>query len=99
MRHFLFFLAAVFVIVFLAHVNRGTAPSEVSGKPVLRVFGYGSFVSRWGPGPELKKLFETTCNCLVEFIEGSDSGILLQRLRIEGESLGAVSYTHLTLPT
>lgn len=56
---------------------------------MIRVFGYASFTGRWGPGPLLKEQFEKTCKCKVEFIEGSDSGILLQRLKIEGESLGA----------
>lgn len=56
---------------------------------IFRVFGYSSFTGSYGPGPDLKKNFEKECQCKVEFVEGSDSGILLQRLTIEGESLGA----------
>ena len=89
MRHFIFFLAVIFLALFLAVLNRTDTRSANGNLPTLRVFGYSSFTGRWGPGPLLKEAFEKSCKCKVEFIEGSDSGILLQRLRIEGESLGA----------
>lgn len=89
MRHFILFLAVVFLGLFLAVLNKNDAAKTVSSEPVVRIFGYTSFVGRFGPGPELKAMFEKDCKCRVEFIEGSDSGILLQRLKIEGESLGA----------
>lgn len=89
MKNFIIFIAVVFLGLFLAVLNR-TDQSLTSGSvPTLRVFGYASFTGRWGPGPLLKAQFEKDCKCKVEFIEGSDSGILLQRLKIEGESLGA----------
>lgn len=89
MKNFIIFIAVVFLGLFLAVLNR-TDQSLTSGSlPTLRVFGYSSFTGRWGPGPLLKAQFEKDCKCKVEFIEGSDSGILLQRLKIEGESLGA----------
>lgn len=88
MKHFIFFLIIVFSGLFLAVLNK-TENSTANTLPTLRVFGYASFTGRWGPGPQLKEMFEKTCNCKVDFIEGSDSGILLQRLKIEGESLGA----------
>lgn len=89
MKHFISFVLIVFVGLFLAVINKNdeTKPQEI--KPVLRVFGYSSFIGQWGPGPHLKALFEKDCNCQVEYIEGADSGILLQRLKIEGASLGA----------
>ncbi len=89
MKHFIFFVAAVFLGLFLAVLNKNQQGQVASAVPVLRVFGYASFTGRFGPGPILKEQFEKTCQCKVEFIEGSDSGILLQRLKIEGESLGA----------
>lgn len=89
MRHFILFIAVIFLGLFLAVLNRTDQASITGGAPTLRVFGYSSFTGRWGPGPLLKEAFEKHCKCKVEFIEGSDSGILLQRLRIEGESLGA----------
>ncbi|UOE99875.1 thiamine ABC transporter substrate-binding protein [Bdellovibrio reynosensis] len=89
MKHFIFFIAVIFLGLFLAVLNKNEQSTITSTVPTLRVFGYASFTGRWGPGPLLKEQFEKTCKCKVEFIEGSDSGILLQRLKIEGESLGA----------
>ncbi|WII70722.1 thiamine ABC transporter substrate-binding protein [Bdellovibrio sp. 22V] len=89
MKHFIFFIAVVFLGLFLAVLNKNEQGATSSSLPTLRVFGYASFTGRWGPGPLLKEEFEKSCKCKVEFIEGSDSGILLQRLKIEGESLGA----------
>lgn len=89
MKHFILFLAVIFSGLFFAFLHKTEQGSSANSVPTLRVFGYASFTGRWGPGPALKELFEKNCNCKVEFIEGSDSGILLQRLKIEGESLGA----------
>lgn len=89
MKHFIFFIAVVFLGLFWAVLNKNQPESSASSVPTVRIFGYASFTGRWGPGPLLKEVFEKDCKCNVEFIEGSDSGILLQRLKIEGESLGA----------
>ncbi|NUN04530.1 MAG: thiamine ABC transporter substrate-binding protein [Bdellovibrio sp.] len=89
MKHFILFVAVIFSGLFFAVLHKTEQGAVTNSLPTLRVFGYASFTGRWGPGPLLKEHFEKTCNCKVEFIEGSDSGILLQRLKIEGESLGA----------
>lgn len=89
MKHFIFLIAAVFVALFLAMLNRDDSSKTPAAKPVVRIFGYSAFTGAWGPGPKLKELFEKNCNCTIEFIEASDSGILLQRLKLEGRSLGA----------
>lgn len=89
MKHFLFFIIIVFSGLFLAVLNKTGQGVTANSLPTVRIFGYTSFTGRWGPGPLLKEQFEKSCQCKVEFIEGSDSGILLQRLKIEGESLGA----------
>lgn len=88
-KHFIGFLAAVFLGLFLAIMYKDDQKGIGGANPVVKIFGYSSFTSKWGPGPKLKELFEKNCKCKIEFIEGSDSGILLQRLKIEGESLGA----------
>lgn len=89
MKHFVLFMLVVFLGLFLAVLNKTDEGKIIGGEPVLRIFGYSTFTGRYGPGPQLKEMFEKTCKCKVEYIEGSDSGILLQRLKIEGESLGA----------
>ncbi len=88
MRHFFLFLTIVFVGLFLLNLNR-QQNVVLDEKPILRVYTYNSFTSKWGPGPVLKEMFEKQCNCRIEFAEGSNAGILLQKLKIEGESLGA----------
>lgn len=88
MRHIVLFLAAVYVVLFLSVLNRQDS-SGLEAKPVVRIFGYASFAGNWGPGPKLREIFEKTCNCRVEFIEAADNSMLLQKLRLEGRSLGA----------
>lgn len=88
MKFFLSFIVAVFIGLFIAFINKYEKKEGHDSRPTLKVFGYSSFTGKWGPGPVLKELFEKSCQCKVEFMEGSDAGILLQRLKIEGESLG-----------
>ncbi len=49
----------------------------------LTVYTYDSFVSEWGPGPQLEKAFEAQCQCDLEFIVAEDGVSILNRLRIE----------------
>jgi thiamine transport system substrate-binding protein len=87
MQHFILFLSTVFFVLIFSFFNKQNK-SDLA-KPTLRVFGYSSFISKFGPGTELKEIFEKTCDCQVDFIEGADSGILLQRIKLEGSTLGA----------
>ncbi|WP_127555901.1 thiamine ABC transporter substrate binding subunit [Saccharospirillum alexandrii] len=52
----------------------------------LTVYTYESFVSEWGPGPQIEAGFEAECGCDVEFIGLEDGVALLNRLRLEGSS-------------
>ena len=58
--------------------------STVSLAEPLKVYTYDSFVSEWGPGPQLETLFEAQCNCDLEFIGNEDGVSVLNRLRMEG---------------
>ena len=87
--HLLVFCLLVFSGLFVFRKHFQVGESLENQKKILRVFSYGSFTSSYGPGPQLKSEFEKKCDCIVEFIEGADAGILLQRLKIEGEGLGA----------
>lgn len=53
-------------------------------KPVLTVFTYDSFISDWGPGPQVEAAFEATCDCDLKFVGAGDGAALLARLRLEG---------------
>lgn len=52
--------------------------------PVLTVYTYDSFVSDWGPGPQIEAAFEEVCACDLEFVAAGDGAELLARLRLEG---------------
>jgi len=86
MRHFLIFLAVVFVGLSSARIFKSQKEADKASLPVLRVFGTSSFVSQWGPGPWLKENFEKTCGCKVEFFDGADTILLLQRVKSESRT-------------
>lgn len=50
----------------------------------LIVYTYDSFVSEWGPGPQLEVAFERDCGCDLRFITVEDGVSILNRARIEG---------------
>ena len=52
--------------------------------PKLTVYTYDSFTSEWGPGPQVKKVFEARCNCTLELVGLSDGVAMLNRLKLEG---------------
>ncbi len=54
-------------------------------KPELTVYTYDSFVSDWGPGPQVERAFEEICDCDLKFVGAGDGAALLARLRLEGE--------------
>ena len=57
--------------------------------PVLTVYTYSSFTADWGPGPAVKKAFESECVCRLDFVALGDGVELLTRLRLEGNSTKA----------
>jgi len=56
-----------------------------AAKPTLTVYTYDSFISDWGPGPQVKKAFEKQCNCNLKLIGLEDGVSLLNRLKLEGK--------------
>ena len=59
----------------------GIAAAET---PELVVYTYDSFVSEWGPGPQIEAAFEEVCGCDLKFVAAGDGAGLLSRLRLEG---------------
>mgnify|MGYP001628246466 CR=1 FL=1 len=57
---------------------------QAQDKPVLTVYTYDSFVTDWGPGPQVEKAFEATCECDLQLINAGDGAALLSRLQLEG---------------
>ena len=62
-----------------------TLHTHAIDKPTLTIYTYQSFASEWGPGLALKRAFEKDNACHVEFVTTTDSGTLLNRLRMEGK--------------
>ena len=63
------------------------APSaNAADKPTLTVYTYDSFNTEWGPGPAIKKGFEKTCDCTVDYVSPGDATETFNRLRLEGSS-------------
>ena len=50
----------------------------------ITVYTYDSFVSDWGPGPQIKAAFEAECGCELRFVSAGDGAAVLARLRLEG---------------
>ncbi|MFC7702836.1 thiamine ABC transporter substrate binding subunit [Plastorhodobacter daqingensis] len=60
------------------------ASPAMAQMPVLTVYTYDSFVSDWGPGPQVKAAFEATCGCTLNLVGVGDGAALLARLQLEG---------------
>ncbi len=83
-------------LVFGARLTKGPvaeAPSTSGlGKPgarVVRVLAYSSFLSTWGPGPTLKRMFEHEREVAkpgervsIEYLQAEDAGLLLAKLKV-----------------
>ncbi|MFI5018253.1 MAG: thiamine ABC transporter substrate binding subunit [Dongiales bacterium] len=70
----------------LALTGAPLGAASAADLPVLTVYTYNSFVSDWGPGPQVKKAFEAECACRIDFVGVEDGVVLLSRLRLEGAS-------------
>jgi len=57
--------------------------------PVLKVYTYSSFVSDWGPGPQVETNFEQTCSCDLQFVAVDSSSQTLSRIMLEGQRTDA----------
>ncbi|MCZ4353546.1 thiamine ABC transporter substrate binding subunit [Roseovarius aestuarii] len=61
-----------------------TATTAVAETPILTVYTYDSFVTDWGPGPQVEAAFEATCACDLKLVGIEDGAALLSRIRLEG---------------
>jgi thiamine transport system substrate-binding protein len=61
-----------------------SASGAAAQAPALTVYTYDSFVTEYGPGPQLETLFEAGCGCDLRFVAAGDGAALLGRLKLEG---------------
>ena len=52
----------------------------------LTIYTYDSFVSEWGPGPIIEKIFEEKHNADVEFVSVDSAATLLNKVILEGDT-------------
>lgn len=62
-----------------------SAVGAMADAPVLTVYAPDYFGSEWGPGPAIEELFESRCDCDLQF----KTGDLLPRLMLEGDATEA----------
>ena len=55
----------------------------------LTIYTYDSFVSKWGPGPIIKKRFEEKYNININFVALDSAATLLNKVILEGSSTKA----------
>jgi len=65
------------------------ATAAWANTPELTVYTYDSFVSDWGPGPQVEEAFEAVCSCDLKLIGIEDGAALLARIKLEGASSDA----------
>ncbi len=58
----------------------GIAGAAQAETPILTAYASESFVSQWGPGPQIEAGFEAVCGCDLQFVPGD----ILPRLLLEG---------------
>ncbi len=52
----------------------------------LTIYTYDSFVSEWGPGPIIEKIFEEKYNADVDFVAVDSAATLLNKVILEGDT-------------
>ena len=55
----------------------------------LTIYTYDSFVSEWGPGPIIEKIFEEKHNADLEFVAVDSAATLLNKVILEGDTTKA----------
>src|SRR5665213_1705546 len=80
----------VFLKAFVVAVLSLAASAALAAdKPTLTVYAYQSFASDYGPGPGLKKGFEATCACTLDFVAVDSAIGALRRIQLEGATTSA----------
>ena len=72
--------------IHLALAFFATASMACAEVPVLRVLTYDSFAADYGPGPAIKRGFEASCACDLQYIPAGDGAAILARLKLEGST-------------
>ena len=85
MKQFILFIGIIFLGLAVAYFNTDQSKSPAVNT-TLKVYASSSFVSKWGPGPDLAQLFEKQQGIKVDFIESSDVAMTLQKISFEAKN-------------
>lgn len=85
MKQFVTFVFLIFLGLALLYYNKNDQTKNFDDKKI-HVYASSSFIAKWGPGPQLKELFEKQNIFKVEFIESSDIGMTVQKINFENEN-------------
>jgi len=55
----------------------------------LTIYTYDSFISEWGPGPIIKKIFKEKFNTSIDFVSVDSAATLLNKIILEGSTTKA----------
>ena len=72
------------IIIFLIYIFSSSLRAEK-----LTIYTYDSFVSEWGPGPIVEKIFEDKYEIDLQFIAVDSAATLLNKIILEGENTKA----------
>ena len=82
------FLIIGFSILHYGCSRQRTVEESVS-RNTLIIWTYDSFVSEWGPGPEVSRVFQEKTGIEIKWEKSGDAGMILSRLLSEGEKADA----------
>ena len=85
MKHFVIFVVLIFSVLTFFYYNKSDQAKNFDDKKI-HVYASASFIAKWGPGPQLKELFEKQNIFKVEFIESSDMSMTIQKINFENEN-------------
>ena len=66
-----------------------TFTAKADHSKTLTIYTYDSFISEWGPGPIIKKIFEDKFNSHLKFVAVDSAASLLTKIILEGVSTKA----------
>jgi len=64
-------------------------PGEISIGNEVVIWTYSSFISEWGPGPDISNAFMEKTGIKITWVSHGDAGEILSRLLLEGEKSNA----------
>lgn len=82
-------LVLPFLLLLVFYFSLKDSKTPMSSESKIVVYTYSSFASSWGAGVELQSQFLAATGLVVEFVDIGEAGVILQRLKLEGERSSA----------